>query len=171
MDTDECWYYDGTVSVLNSTFTIGIWLRFKEGLNDIANKIYIRFADSSDHTTNLASSMTDTSSNTFDLDLADFNYYKIQRNASNVVTISINNHIIDSFTNSATLDFSSDNSIIFIGNEDVVDSLGFTPIVDDMIISNELLSGLPSSDYITSYRLAPNDDGGQVTIQNVLRIY
>ena len=129
-------------------FTICFWAKF-EKLKDVdevhPNCIHIIFNDGTSIGTTLPKTIgTDNK----ELVQTDWNWYKIQRDTNNTVTIYVNNEQIATGTNTAVFNL-NDKSYIYLGNDSKT-LTGYDVTVDDVIIfggTNEYLKDIPT-DYL-----------------------
>ena len=137
-DDIDAYKFDGS-------FTVCFWAKFKDlGRTDEAfgNKITLVLNDGTTLQADIPSTLNMTSV---------YSWVKIQRNDSNVITISIDDLVL--LTQTETASFSlADNSYIFMGNTNRYFT-GYDVIVDDILIfgaSPALLDSVPTAYYDSS---------------------
>ena len=164
-DDDQVW--NGNVNIrLDGVFTIAMWLKFLSG-TATTNRVYIRFADFSEHTSTISST----------IDLTQWNYFRISRDSNDLISIYFGNNLVDSFTSSAPLYFGPATDVcIFVGNT-TPGTVGYTPIIDDVFFTDEVITEIPTT-YKTAHRILsseppiPGPDDPVVGVNtNILRIY
>lgn len=129
-------------------FTVCFWAKFEKlkNVDEVhPNCIHIIFNDGTSIGTVLPKTI---GANNTELVQTDWNWYKIQRDSENTVTIYINNEQIATGTNSAVFDLNS-SSYIYLGNDSKT-LTGYNVTVDDVLIfggTNEYLKDIPT-DYL-----------------------
>lgn len=113
-------------------FTICFWAKFVD-----KNKIDEAYPNSirlilNDGTSVGATLPSTIGTNKTPVTYTDWNWYKIERNSNNVISIKVNNEEIASATNSALLDL-NDKSYLFLGNLNK-NFTGYDVTVDDILI-------------------------------------
>lgn len=128
----------------NKEFTVCFWAKF-EKLKDVdevhPNSIHIIFNDG----TSIGATLPKTiGTDNKELVQTDWNWYKIQRDTNNIVTIYVNNEQIATGTNTAVFNL-NDKSYIYLGNDSKT-LTGYDVTVDDILIFggvNEYLKDIP----------------------------
>lgn len=129
-------------------FTVCFWAKFEKlkNVDEVhPNCIHIIFNDGTSIGTVLPKTI---GANNTELVQTDWNWYKIQRDSENTVTIYINNEQIATGTNTAVFDL-NDKSYLYLGNDSKT-LTGYNVTVDDVLIfggTNEYLKDIPT-DYL-----------------------
>ena len=117
-------------------FTICFWAKFKDlGKTDEAygNKITLVLNDGTTISADIPANVV----------MTDYHWVKIQRDSSNLITISLDNYAIKTETSNAVFSL-ADNSYIFVGNTNRYFT-GYEVIVDDILIFGGISSAVETT--------------------------
>jgi hypothetical protein len=143
---DNFLYHNTKKIDLPTTFTIAMWAKFiSRPITDRTCYFGLVFNDGTSVINTIPSTVTKT----------DMNYYTISRDSSNLVSFKINGATVGTDSISAVDVNLSETSYIVLGNFEDINCTGYDVIMDDLIISNEVVkkalgSTLPT-DYLIQY--------------------